>query len=67
MTDPAYSVHGADGQTLMHTDSDFRYPPHIELSMLAAGYTLRRHGKRITKKEIMQNAEQNYPHGPLDP
>ena len=66
MTDPVYSVHGADGQTLMHTDSDFRYPPHIELSMLAAGYTLRRHGKRITKKEIIQNAEPHCRHGSPD-
>ena len=54
---PRYSVHG----------SDIRYPPETELSMLSAGYTIRRDGKRITKKEIIQNAEQNHRNGPLNP
>lgn len=62
-----YSVHGSDDRTLMYTDSDIRYPPETELSMLSAGYTIRRDGKRITKKEIMQNAEQNHRNGPLNP
>lgn len=47
---PRYAV-------LMHTDSDFRYPPHIELNILSAGYTIRRNGKKVTKKEILQNAQ----------
>ena len=64
---PRYSVHGSDGRTLMYTDHEIRYPPEIELSMLSAGYTIRRDGKRITKKEILQNAEQNHRNGPLDP
>lgn len=64
---PRYSVHASDGRTLMYTDSDIRYTPETELSMLSAGYTIRRDGKRITKKEIMQNAEQNHRNGPLDP
>lgn len=29
-----------------------RYPKKIELSLLEAGYTIRLHGKRITKSEI---------------
>ena len=64
---PQYSVHGPDGQTLMHTDSDFRYPPQTELSMLSAGLTIRRDGKRLTKKEILANAEHCKPYGPSDP
>lgn len=64
---PRYSVHGSDGRTLMYTDSGIRYPPETELSMLSAGYTIRRDGKRITKKEILQNAEQNHRNGPFDP
>lgn len=64
---PRYAVHGADGAVLMHTDSDFRSPPHIELNILSAGYTIRRNGKKVTKKEILQNAEQSNPHGPLRP
>lgn len=61
-----YSVHDSDGRTLMYTDSGIRYPPETELSMLSAGYTIRRNGKRITKKEIMQNAEQNHRNGPFN-
>lgn len=51
----------------MHTDSDFRYPPQTERSMLSAGLTLRREGKRLTKKEILANAEHCKPYGPSDP
>lgn len=63
---PRYAVYGSDGQPLMQTDHEIRYPPETELSMLSAGYTIRRDGKRITKKEILQNAEQNHRNGPLD-
>ena len=64
---PRYAVYGSDGQPLMQTDHEIRYPPETELSMLSAGYTIRRNGKRITKKEIIQNAEQNHRNGPLNP
>lgn len=64
---PRYAVYGSDGQPLMQTDHEIRYPPETELSMLSAGYTIRRNGKRITKKEIIQNAEQNHSNGPLNP
>lgn len=29
-----------------------RYPRHVELSILEAGYTIRLHGKKITKTEL---------------
>ena len=29
-----------------------RYPRHIELDILEAGYTIRLHGKRVTKTEL---------------
>ena len=29
-----------------------RYPRHIELDILEAGYTIRLHGKKITKTEL---------------
>lgn len=64
---PRYAVYNADGQPLMQTDHEIRYPPETELSMLSAGYIIRRDGKRITKKEILQNAEQNHRNGPLNP
>lgn len=29
-----------------------RYPRHIEMDMLESGYTIRLHGKKITKTEL---------------
>ena len=29
-----------------------RYPWHVELSILEAGYTIRLHGKKVTKTEL---------------
>ena len=34
-----------------------RYDPKTELSLLEAGYTIRLHGKRITKTEIRKEAQ----------
>ena len=34
-----------------------RYPRHIELDMLEAGYTIRLHGKKITKTEIRKEVK----------
>lgn len=64
---PRYAVYNSGGQPLMQTDHEIRYPPETELSMLSAGYTIRRNGKRITKKDIIQDAEQNHRNGPLNP
>lgn len=58
-----YSVHGQDGTILMQSAMDFRYPPETELALLNSGHTIRLNGKRITKKEVMQNAECNLHHG----
>ena len=35
-----------------------RYPRHIELDMLEAGYTIRLHGKRITKTDLRKEVSQ---------
>lgn len=36
-----------------------RYPRHIELSILEAGYTIRLHGKKITKTELRKENNGN--------
>ena len=58
-----YTVHGQDGTLLMQSAMDLRYDAETELSLLNSGHTIRMNGKRITKKEVMQNAERNLHHG----
>lgn len=41
-----------DGELLMQAPESHRYPKLVELAMLEAGYTIKLHGKKITKKEI---------------
>lgn len=36
-----------------------RYPRHIELDILEAGYTIRLHGKKITKTELRKENNGN--------
>lgn len=47
-----YQVFGPTGQPLMEAPEGCRYPPRIEMDMLEAGYTIRLHGKKITKMEL---------------
>lgn len=41
-----------------------RYPRHIELDMLEAGYTIRLHGKKITKTELRKEHNGNNQRNP---
>lgn len=50
-----YQVFNDTGQRVLHAPESCRYPRHIELDMLEAGYTIRLHGKRITKTELRRN------------
>lgn len=52
MTDLLYTVHNPAGTLVLQAAETCRYPRHIELDLLAAGYTIRLRGKRITKTEI---------------
>jgi hypothetical protein len=36
-----------------------RYPRHVELDILDAGYTIRLHGKKITKTELRKENNGN--------
>lgn len=54
-----YEVTGPDGQPKMEAPESCRYPRHIELQMLEAGYTIRLNGKKLTKAEIRKGAKAN--------
>lgn len=40
------------GDLVLQAVESARYPRRVELDLLGAGYTIRLHGKRITKAEI---------------
>ena len=56
-----YTVHNPDGELVLQAAESARYSRRIELDLLGAGYTIRLHGKRITRvdlrKEMPRNAE----------
>lgn len=43
-----------DGELVMQATENCRYSKEIERSLMNAGYTIRLHGKRITKKDVKQ-------------
>lgn len=50
--DYPYKVYNPAGVLVMQTPESCRYSMRVELSILDAGYTIRLHGKRITKTAI---------------
>ena len=54
-----YEVFNPGGQKVMIAPEVCRYPQHIELEMLEAGYTIRLHGKKITKTELRKENNGN--------
>ena len=57
MADLPYRVFGPDGVCRMEAPENCRYSRRIELNMLEAGYTIRLHGRKITKRELRKAAE----------
>ena len=57
--DYPYEVFNPGGQRVMNVPEVCRYPQHIELDMLEAGYTIRLHGKKITKTELRKENNGN--------
>lgn len=57
MEDLPYQIFNPSGQFVMHAPENCRYPRRIELDMLEAGYTIRLHGKRITKTDIRKEGK----------
>lgn len=47
-----YQVFSPQGVCLMHAPESCRYSRRVELSILEAGYTIKLHGRKITKTEI---------------
>ena len=54
-----YEVFNPSGQKIMIAPEGCRYPQRIELDMLEAGYTIRLHGKKITKTELRKENNGN--------
>ena len=52
MREYLYTVHNPAGELVLQAAEICRYPRHIELDLLGAGYTIRLHGKRITKTDL---------------
>lgn len=49
--DLPYKVY-RDGRLMKSSPEKLRYTKKTELNLLEAGYTIKLHGKKITKKEI---------------
>ena len=54
-----YQVFDPAGQRVMSACMSCRYPPHIELDILESGYTIRLHGKKITKTEVRKEVRRS--------
>ncbi len=52
MDEYPYKVINSEGTQVLQASESCRYPKEIELSLLAAGYTIRLHGRKLTKKEV---------------
>lgn len=49
--DYPYTVTNPAGEIVLQAPENCRYPRLVELTLLEAGYTVRLHGKKITKTE----------------
>lgn len=52
-----YKVYNPAGDLVLQSAADCRYPKTVELAMLEAGYTIRLHGKKLTKADIRKEAK----------
>lgn len=47
-----YVVINPAGEPVLQASENCRYPKQIELQLMDAGYTIRIHGRKLTKKEV---------------
>lgn len=52
-----YTVHNPAGELVLQAPESCRYSRQVELALLAAGYTIRLHGRKIAKKELTENVK----------
>lgn len=52
MTDYAYQVTDPLCNLVLQATESCRYPKRIEIQLLDAGYSIRLHGRKLTKKEV---------------
>ena len=52
MDNHPYKVFNRDGRQVLAAPESCRYDRETERSLLAAGYTIKLNGKKITKKEV---------------
>lgn len=58
MTGLPYTVRNPAGELVLQAAEICRYPRRVELDLLGAGYTIRLHGKRITKTDLKKEMSQ---------
>lgn len=54
MKDNAYQVYNRDGRLMMSCPEKMRYKKSTELNLIENGFTIKLHGKKITKKEVQE-------------
>lgn len=52
-----YTIHNPTGELVLQAPESCRYSRQVELELLAAGYAIRLHGRKITKKELTENVK----------
>lgn len=52
-----YTIRNPAGELVLQAPERCRYSRQVELALLAAGYTIRLHGRKITKKELTENVK----------
>lgn len=52
-----YTIHNPPGELVLQAPESCRYSRQVELGLLAAGYAIRLHGRKITKKELTENVK----------
>lgn len=50
--DYPYQIYDRYGTPVLQAKEECRYPKEIERGLLEHGYTIKLHGKRITKKDV---------------
>lgn len=53
-----YKVFNPDGNVVLQSTADCRYPKQMELQMLEAGYTIRLNGKKLTKTDLRREVKE---------